>query len=198
MSFDFGAMEQGIGELVRAKMGLAENAVLWSAQNVGEPAPAVRTWVSLKRGDLISPVIADGVYAYETPGSPDGAEVTLSAQGPRNFTLSIQAFARGDSNGRGGATGNSSAYAALSRLASALRLPSSEAALLALGVGLNRVSNVRNMDALVDQRIQGRALLECTLNLVESAEETVTYIQQVSGTFTPDAPPTPIPFESGP
>lgn len=186
----FATIEPGLANLVKSKLSLADKAVLWANQNAPEPDTSIHTWVSLKRGDLTPLSSVDGVQRYPTPGSPSGAELTMRAQGVRTLPLSIQAYSRA------GVLGNSSAFALLSQLATKLRLPSSEAALLALGLGLSRVGPVRELDALVDQRIQGRALLELVLNLVDTTEETVTYIERVTGSADFDPAPTDVPIDS--
>lgn len=185
----FASIEPGLASFVKAKLSLAEAAVLWANQNAGEPDTSIHTWVSLSRGDLVPLSAVDGVQAYMTQGQPEGQEVTLQAQGVRQLPISVQAFSRGTT------TGNLSAFALLSQLATLCRLPSSEATFLGLGLGLLRVRPVRSLDALGDQRIQGRAILELLFNVVDTEEERTTYIGRVQGQLS--AEPQPIDFDTG-
>jgi hypothetical protein len=170
------AIETGLAAFVKGKLGLADEAVLWANQNAPVPRAAVQTWVSISRGDLSPLSPTDGVVTYATDGSPSGHEVTLTSAGVRTLPVSLQAFSRA------GVTGNASAFAVLSKLQTQMRLPSSEGALLALGLGLMSVGPVRTLDALVDQAFQGRSILELQFNLVDSESETTTFIERVSGT----------------
>lgn len=174
-------MQTGLAARVRALTGLAQEAVRISNQNAGEPPAAVRSWVSLFFGDLVPRNQVDTVLQYPTPGTPAvGQEITIQAIGLRTLNVSVQAFTRD------AAIGNAGAVAILANLGSKLVLPSSLAAFKAAGLALQVVGPVRELSALVNQEIQGRALLELDFEVVATAEEKVGYIETVSGTITVD------------
>lgn len=189
MSVNMATLETGLASLIRTALGLAQKAVLWANQNAPQPDTSVQTWAFLTRGDM-GGVGVDGVQSYPTAGAPPGQEVTLSAQGVRTLPVSVHVYSRA------GTTGASSAFALLVALRTKLRLPSNEAALLALGLGLHAMGPVRTLDALLDQAIQGHASVELLFNLADTATETTTYIERVKGQLDFHPAPADVPVDS--
>lgn len=185
---DYDTLQEGLADYVQAQLGLNPEAVRWVDQNVSDPPQAVRTWATLSMGDLVTQGATDGRATYLTPNPDpdtgiapaDGEEVTVNSSGLRALPFQIQCFSRDTT------VGASSARAILSKLLDTLRTRESILELLELGVTLQLPATIRNLTALVNQKFQGRALLETQLQLASSLTSKVGYIKTVNGSFEVD------------
>lgn len=167
---DLASIEPALLTWAAAVTGVEASCVLW------ENAPRVRPNTALV---LLSWVSVTGVgtdetsWAYEANTDPL-QEMTATVAGPRACVLqvAVETFDQ-----RPGYTARAIAESARTRA----RGPTSEAALLAAGLGLANVGDVRTADYRVDQRWIPRTVTEFLLNAESRVTDgTTSYIASVS------------------
>lgn len=166
MAVDTGAIEQAAVQWLEAATGLPVHL----AEQPGAPTPA-GDFLTLRLGDVGGVGVPREVHR-DVAGAPLGEELEISAEQDGVLALSVQAFTRAT-------TGPTAARALLSRAALALALPTRQGAFAAAGAGVLGWSPIQNLTALIDPSWQGRALLEVSLHVVESASERTGYIETV-------------------
>ena len=171
---DLATIEPALLGWAAAITGVESTCVLW------ENAPRVRSNTALV---LLSWVSIVGVgtdetsWAYAENVDPL-QEMTATVAGPRTcvLQLSVETYDQ-----RPGYTARAIAETARTRA----RGPRSEAALLAAGLGLAGVGDVRNADYRVDQRWIARTVMECRLNAESRVVDgTTSYIATVEAELT--------------
>lgn len=116
----------------------------------------------------------DGTTDTETrkyiPDAPAGQEVELTHSSRVFLSVTAQAYTAES-------IGNTAAVAVLQRAKKQLELSSVRLELKTAGVAVNALGEVRNLNILSGPRWQGRASLELTVNVVDTATERTTYIE---------------------
>ncbi len=152
---------------------LAANKVIWSEQgNVALDEP----YLTMRLGDL-TPLGAcdEESHTYDEDADPE-EEITLAITGRRVLPVTLQAFGV-DSD------------VLLSRVQTALGLPSLSEALNDAGLSAFDLGKVQNTTALFETEFEPRALLEVLFYVGESVSETTTFVETVAVTNeipTPD------------
>lgn len=162
-------LELALTAWVRAVLGLADSHVLIADQNFTPPAA---DYVTIRLGGLVRIGGVDGIeWSYDENGAA-GQEITLSSDGPRNVTASLQAITRAP-------RGASSAAAWLETLQASLALPTYREPLNAVGLGVIDVGTVQNVPKVYGASTEGRATLDVRFHVVQTASEKLGYIETV-------------------
>jgi len=112
-----------------------------------------------------------------------GAEVTATARGVRQMTISMQAFAGPDGTG----IGSTAPVGLLHGVASAAVLPSRTAAMQVAEVGILSLGPVQSIDGKLGLGLfEPRALLEVQASASAEMVETATYIERTEATYVED------------
>ena len=171
---DLATIEPALLAWVAALTGVEASCVLWENQPRVRPNTALVTlsWVS------IAGVGTDETSWRYAENDDPLLEMSATVAGPRACVLqvSIETYDQ-----RSGYTARSIAETARTRA----RGPTSEATLLAAGLGLAGVGDVRNADYRVDQRWIARTVMEFRLNAESRvADGHTSYIAEVDATLT--------------
>lgn len=160
-------LEDAIRAWVLATTGLDPSRVWFSDQPV--PSPAISSSSPRITISVGGPrkVGQDELRHNFNSSRPAGQEVEYQAIGPREVTVSLQAFAA-----------DSSSVDLLEAALTGLRLPSVRDALNAAGVGVLREGDVRSLSAIRGTTYEDRALLEVVVLVSSSAVERVGYIER--------------------
>jgi len=171
------AVEDALHAWVVAGSGLPASKVVWSQQSV---ARASVPFVSLRIANL-SRQGHDWLEVVDAPSPEAGAEIVHRSRGPRQLTLSLQAFA-------GAATGSLAAIAILEGIIAAANLPSRRDALNDAGVGVASFTPVLSLDGIVSTVLfEPRATIDVLCHVTSEVAEFGTYISTVEAeTFTVD------------
>jgi len=165
-------IEDAIRKWVRDASRLADGQVIWSDQDGPRP---LGVFITIRLGDLLPLGAVDETATdYDPTGGP-GEEIVTTVRGVREFPVSIQCFGT-DTVGR------DTARALLSRVQTALGLPSVREALGTVGLSPFDAGQVRNLSVILDAQFEGRALLEVRFYVVEEMTERTTYISTVEVT----------------
>jgi hypothetical protein len=161
-------IELALRAWVKAGSGLGDEFVIWANQSASRPAGP---HITLKLDGPLT-VGLDGVDHNYDENRPEGEEIELKAEGTRELIVMLQAFG-------GDPTGSSSARALLSKVLTALALPTRRDALAAAGVTPFDAGQVQDLTALLETKFESRAALEARFYLVDDASEFTTYIEKV-------------------
>lgn len=172
MPANWTAIEDAIRAWVKTGSGLADAKVIWADQTGARPAGP---FVTIRIGDLLALGAVDEVEELTDLGRPAGQEVEQRVVGLREFPVSVQAFGPA-------VAGAGTAREYLSKVQTALALPSVRDALEAAGVSSFDQGVVRTVNELVGTKYEGRAILECRFYLLESVSEFSGYIETVEAT----------------
>lgn len=165
--------------------GLPADRVYFARQEMETAAPSPRLVVDL--GDIDSFGQLDEVKYEVVAGAPAGQEIKMTARGPRELTVTMEAF----SPSADAKQAENDARQLLSRVMTWLGLPTVRPALNAAGLGILRRGLVRWIPGIPRAAWEGRASVETIFCVVETAEARVGYIQTVQGTRTIDQVSTP-------
>jgi len=165
-------LENAIRAWVLSTTGLDPSRVWFSDQPVPSPAissssPRITIGVSNSRK-----VGQDELRHTFDSSRPAGQEIEYQAIGPREVTVSLQAFAA-----------DGSSFELLETARTGLRLPSVRDALNAAGVGVLREGDVRSLFAVRGTTYEDRALLELVVLVSSSAVERLGYIDRVEVSY---------------
>lgn len=154
--------------------GLAVLTGYWIIKVTANTIKLATSLVNATAGTAIDLTTA-GTGAHTLVDSADterkGAELTMTARGVREATLSMQAFG-------GDPTGTGTAMKLLSGVLAALALPARKEALSAAGVGIGRRNPVQSIDGIVGAvTFEPRASLEVRFFLTSEVSELGTYIE---------------------
>lgn len=151
----------------------AESATSLPTHWEGQKAPAPSgSYISLKFTGEVRRGRDWLFYELDEDADP-GEEIIHSAQGPRKFTLTVQAFTEGD------AVGNTSAEAYLQDMKTALRFDSNTEAMRAVGISIIP-GNVQNVGGTLNwSTFEPRAVMDCQVHTTATLTETSTYISNV-------------------
>lgn len=160
-------VENAVRAWILSTTGLDGSRVWFAQQPV--PSPAIDSGeprITIDVGDL-RPIGQDELRHDFDSSRPAGQEIQYTAIGPREVTVSVQAFAE------------EGAGELLERAMTGLRLPSVRDALNAAGVGVLRVGTVRRLSVVRGTTYEDRALLEVVLQISSSAVERIGYFDRV-------------------
>jgi hypothetical protein len=166
------AIKSALRAWVRKASGLNDKKVIWSEQSQPRlEAP----FITMRLGDFIPLGSADEVtQEYDPlapPGSGDtpGEEITITVNGRRSVSLSVQVFGAG-------------AQQTLSKVQTSLGLPSVKEGLEAVGVSVYDIGEVQNVTGLLETVFEPRALTNFSLYVSETVSEKNTFIESVGVT----------------
>jgi hypothetical protein len=160
--------------------GLPSAKVYIARQDVPPPAPP---YITIELGDSKMLGSVDEVKKEFDANAPAGQEFTLTAQGPRELLVTLEAF----SASAAAIDAEADARGLLSKVRAALGLPTIRPALNALSIAVMKPGEIRWVPGIQKAAWEGRAIMETTLNVVETAQAKTGYIQNVNGTRTIDA-----------
>lgn len=189
---DWAAIENGVAEWVRENSGLAVGQFGWSYSNIRRPD---HTFITMEAGEVVGLAAQDEVNVVDHTGDvspPDaGAEIELQAIGLREFGLTLQCFAP-PSGSPAVPRGSSSPRAVLSKLQTALALPSVADKLSTAGLSCYDRGSIRYVPAIAGTEFEGRAILELRFYVTDTASEFTSYIDtvKVNDPADPDTPDT--------
>jgi hypothetical protein len=164
------AIQCGLTALVAKLIGTEPEAVAWEGEPVGaRDFPQV----DLKLWSRSAPEVSEDEVRYVDQG--DDTDLAVQLLGERVLTVTVVARAREQ-------LPDARAWALLERLRDRLALPSSLAALAALGLAFREVGDPLDLSDVRNQRQESVAALELQLNYtscVADPEETVGTIEHV-------------------
>lgn len=161
----YAAIENALRAWVKTATGFADGKVIWSAQNGPRPDGP---FVALTLGAPVA-LGQDEITHNFDAGRPDGSKIEHVVRGVRELSLEVAVF---DAD----VVGDASAIALVSKLQTALRLPSVRDALNA--AGLSPISTAtQNLAAVLGNDFEGRANLDVRFYAPVSASELGTYIE---------------------
>lgn len=151
---------------VRKASGLPDKKVIWSEQSQPRlEAP----FITMRLGDFIPLGSADEVTQEYDENAPSGEEITITVNGRRSASLSVQVFGAG-------------AQQTLSKVQTSLGLPSVKEGLEAAGVSIYDIGEVQNVTGLLETVFEPRALTNFSLYCSETVSEQTTFIESVEVT----------------
>jgi hypothetical protein len=160
-------IEDGIHAWVTSGSGLAASKVIWAQQDAPRPAAP---YIAI-RVQSVRAMGQDWIDIEDAADPQPGAEINHVARGMRELTVTLQAF------GTAG-IGSSSPTALLSRVVSAMRLPTSADALRAAGFSVGTVDPILSLDAVRGFSVfEPRAILTLRGFAVSEMTESGTYIE---------------------
>lgn len=160
--------------------GLSGTEVYIARQEVPPPAPPYIT-IELSGPQMIGGL--DEVKQEFDALAALGQEIILTAQGPREVIVTLEAF----SASAAAVDAEADARGLLSKVQASLRLPTIRPVLNAAGIAVLKPGDVRWVPGIQKAAWEGRAILETTLCVVETAVARVGYITKVNGTQKIDA-----------
>jgi hypothetical protein len=168
-----------------------ENAVrAWVLSSIGSSIPAANVWfadqpvstpesaarIVIRIGQLSHVGGPDGTHVAYDSAAASGQEITLTAYGPRELMVSLQAFSPkmvGD---------DVTAWSLLVACEAGLGLSSIRAALNAAGLGVLREGSVSRIPGIRGSLYEDRTLLEVAFCVGQSMSVKTGYIAEVEGT----------------
>lgn len=163
---DESVIEEALRAWVRKASGLDDNKIVFAEQDVIRlPIP----FITLRLGDLVPLGSADEMKQSFDATRPPGEEVEVTVQGSRSFSLSVQCFGNSDKSAR----------AILSKVQTALSLPSVREGFEAAGISSYEMSPVQNITALLETSFEPRAVMDIGFYCSEEVSERTTYIGSV-------------------
>lgn len=146
-------------------------------------------FITLRMGEMLA-VGTDEMTGTDTPGggTPGQSDYTITVTGRREFSVTVQCYAPPVAPYLGPPHGSGSAFAVLSRLQTALGLPSVRATFQAAGISCFDRASVSYVPEIKGTVFEGRAVLVPRFNAFETVSETTTYIEAVTPvgfTFNP-------------
>lgn len=150
--------------------GLFDDAKIIRAEQDG-PRPTV-PFAEVRVGDEVALGACDALETTFDDAAPAGEEVTLTARGQRDLTVTVRVFTNR-------ATGADSARALASKLQVSLRLPSVKGILREGGLTCWDQGSVSQIPAILDTKWEGRASLSIRCYAEETASEKVGYVETV-------------------
>ncbi len=164
--------ETAIVTWIRGATGLDAEHVFMAQQK--RPIPAGR-YVSIRVTN--SRIVGqDWLQTLDNPDPDEGEEILHRARGTRELTLSLQCFAGPLGNG----LGDTGPAGTLEAVRAARRLPSVDAALDAVGIGVLGYGPIQSIDGIIGSTgFEPRAILEIRLHVTRESQETGTYIEDV-------------------
>lgn len=170
--------ENAIHTWLRLATGIPAARILWWHQRFERPS-GTAPWISIQR--TRSNEVGRGyLHRAANPTPSPGAELLYTTGGDRVWQLSINCVGVET-------TGDSTPMALMETAITKLRLPSIAAGFLAAQIGVLDVGELRDLSKLVnDAEIEGRAQLDITFSLADSATETGAAIASMTMTgFVP-------------
>lgn len=187
MAIDWPAVETALQNWIEVASGLDDRHVIW-AQQAGQRLEPPFFVLEVRALRVVG---VDWLEVRDAAAPEPGAEIEFVVRGARQMVLGVSCFA-------GDAVGALSSMALLGSVLTAARLPSTQAALSAAGVGVGSFGPVQSLAVQIGTDIEPRAVGEVTLHLAEERVEAGTYVEHVeivdegSGAATvvpPMAPP---------
>ncbi len=177
---DWTAIEDGVRSWVKYASGMSDGQIIFSEQAnegaSGAARPSGMPFLTIRMGDISPLGAVDEVEELTDLNRPAGMEIEERVGGMREFSVSIQAFT-------GAATNTlNAARALLSRVQTGLTLPSVAGVFNALNISCFDRGHVQNISALLGNRFEGRASLECRFYVRETISEYTGYIKTVQKT----------------
>lgn len=173
MSITWSDVEDAIRAWVKSGSGLADAKVIWADQPGNRPSAP---YVTIRIGDLLA-IGHDSVTHDYDDEADAGEEITFTVRGTREFTVTVQTFTSATVN-----TGTAREY--LSKVQTALSLPSVRSAFAAAGISAFDSGTLQNLSALRDAEFEGRAVLDVRFYVAEEVTEVTGYIATVEVTDT--------------
>lgn len=164
------AIETAIAAWTAAGSGLAADHVWWAGQ--GQPRDE-GAWISLNVISDANPTGPAWVDVEDAAEPADGAEIRHVARESVQQIVSIQCF-------QGAATGAASALGILRQLRASAVLRTPAAVLADAGIGLGRLSPIRNIGGSRNGAFEPRASMDATIFLASETTELGTYIETVA------------------
>jgi hypothetical protein len=161
-------VENAIYAWVVAGSGLPGEQVIWD--NPNQPRPTA-PYIAMRITGY-QPIGQDWVNLGDAPADPQPlADITVIARGQRQFTIALRCFAVA-------LTGDNSAGSILSRVLSAMSLPSIREALNAAGLGLSIINPIQIIDGVLgSSTFEPRASVDIRVFVTYEATELGTYIE---------------------
>lgn len=168
MPFDWRAAEDAIRQWLMVGSGYPDQRVIHLDDNGNRPA---QDYIGFALGGL-RPLGHDDVVTTTDLGQPNGSQIKIEVSGERESTLEVQAFTRSRN-------AEAAARAVLSRVQTAVGLPSIRAALAAAGVVVFDRGEINYLPAVIASEFEGRGVLSCRLYCTEDVSERTTWIEHV-------------------
>lgn len=176
-------IQKALRSWVRRSSGLDDKNIIWAQQGNVQPKGQ---FITMRMGDLIPLGACDEEsHAYDDEAEPPaegevGTEITISLNGRRQFSLSVQVFEDGDL----------SAYSLLSKVQTSVGLPSYRDDLDAADLSCFDIGQVQNITALSETVFEPRAQCDLTFYCSETASEQTTFVETVEAENDLKDPPT--------
>lgn len=171
MSFDFATAENAICTALALASGYAESKVVWSNQNLNEISG---NFITMKALGIVGFGL-DGINQEYNGGAAEGEELTLTHNGPRVVTVSVQAYTVET-------VGLLTACFVLDNVRTNLKIGTTRDILNEVGLGILDIGDVQNLSDIQGADFEGRAAMDIQFCLIQSAEERIGYIETVEGT----------------
>lgn len=171
--------QKGVQDRIVVGSGLAGTSVIWENQSRQRPA---RPFISLSIIETETRDMGDVEVSDNPDYDPDltpSEEILLTNTAMLVIQIRVTAFSSAT-------VGNSSAYALLQKVRMHFGQVSCTDALTGLDepIGFLQSSSVQNASLVLENEIEGRAVMTLTFTVGDSAVETNTYIESVVQTGT--------------
>lgn len=186
-------VENALQAWVKAATGYDNRHAFWANSNVTRPTDS--PFAVLEITDRMMDGLAPEVIVSANPASSAGAELEIEARQLMHCAFRVQVYvqpSRGLTPGTPRGASNAAAIASRIRLAAAL--PSNVSNLDAVGVSIYDMGTVHYVPEITGTDFEGRAVLDASFYVVDSASEFTGYIETVGvsdpfdGGFTIDIP----------
>lgn len=165
------AVEDALRAWVKTGSGFLDEFVYFANQKVDRPAGP---YITLRVGGVESLGALDAVLETFDEDADPGEEITLTVNGEREVSCSVQVF-------NAGTNGTGSAVTVLERVKLALGLLSVRDALNEAGISIFDAGNVQDLSSLLGSAFDGRAALEVRAYARDTVSEKTTYIERFGG-----------------
>lgn len=173
MPFNWGAAEDAIRQWLMIGSGYPDQRVVHLDDNANRPA---LDYIGFALAALRPIGQDDLVWTYDA-AQPNGSQIKAEVSGERETTCEIQGFSKQRS-------GDTSSRAVLSRVQTAVGLPTVRAALKAAGVVVFDHGEIGYVPRLLNGEFEGRAILTVRLYCTEDVFERTTWIETVEALDT--------------
>lgn len=177
MSIAWNNIEDTLRSWIKIATNLTDGHIIWGEQTGARPSDSASApFVTARLGDIRPVAIIDELTALTNSATP-GQEIELRVTGTREFRVLIQAFHPSVVSSTG--SPSNTARALLSKIQTALLLPSIRASFDAVNISPWDMGTVQNLTELIGTKFEGRAALDVGFYVLESVSERTTYIETV-------------------
>lgn len=171
---DWTTIEAALHGWVIATLGLGDESVIWSDQNIAQPA---YPYISMKRGNIVEGGgLTDELRTFTDLTQALGEEIEMLTVGPREFTLNIQAHVD-ECNGANDPNLNS--VKLLSKLQASLAQLSVCSLLSTAGMAVIERLGVQDISLVLNGQFINRASFDVRIRTTSVMTERTGFIDKV-------------------